>query len=132
MMSGNQLSIQRAHYSFTGLARLYYTIRYPARLTVIQRVVTEADVRQRTVATKIETAINKLCNLLTANIEIPATAELVLDVDEGSNACGYYFVDHNSKSLFWVESHKQLLPEIFGTVPATSKSHISASSALLC
>ena len=72
-----------------------------------------------------------LCNILTANIEIPTTAELVLDFDEDSNACGYYFVDHDSKSLFWVESHEGLHPEIFERVPATSKSHISASSALL-
>ena len=35
-------------------------------------------------------------------IQIPLGSELVLEIAHESNSWCYYFVDHTSKSLFWV------------------------------
>lgn len=78
---------------------------------------------------KIKQAINALDRLVKGEkVDVPATAELVLVIDNGSNTHGYYFVDHGSKSLFWPQKHEELLHDIFERVPATEKSHISASA----
>src|SRR5947209_125773 len=97
-----------------------------ACLTLIQRIVTELDIRQSDNAKKIERAFNAL-HLLAKdkNINIPKTAELMLGISDDDDTYGYYFVDHDSKSLFWAEDHK---PNIFGDVPAKEKSHISVSA----
>ncbi|OAX37512.1 hypothetical protein K503DRAFT_742598 [Rhizopogon vinicolor AM-OR11-026] len=87
-----------------------------------KRIVTEVDIRQSDNAKKIERASNALRLLAKGkNINIPETAELVLGISDDDDTYGYYFVDHDSKSLFWAESYK---PDIFEDVPAKEKSHI--------
>ena len=39
------------------------------------------------------------------NLHIPDDSELVLDILPESGSWGYYFVDHKSRSLFWVHQH---------------------------
>ncbi|OJA10981.1 hypothetical protein AZE42_06402 [Rhizopogon vesiculosus] len=87
-----------------------------------KRIITEVDIRQSDNAKKIEQVFNALrLRAKDEKIIIPKTAELVLGISDEDDTYGYYFVDHDSKSLFWAESHK---PNIFGDVPAQEKSHI--------
>jgi hypothetical protein len=64
------------------------------------------------------------------NVHLPPNPELVLELIQADGAdlmCGYYFVDHENRCLFWVEPIEMsvLLMEVKGV---TCPSHISASS----
>lgn len=36
-------------------------------------------------------------------VVVPYGYDLVLEVIPSEDACGYYFADHNTRSLFWLE-----------------------------
>ncbi|OCH88062.1 hypothetical protein OBBRIDRAFT_795599 [Obba rivulosa] len=53
---------------------------------------------------KIEHRIQVISELLAAkNLILPCNTELYLDFDEMADSCGYYFVDHGNREIFWLE-----------------------------
>jgi hypothetical protein len=52
---------------------------------------------------------------------MPNTVELFLQLDEESNSCEYYFVDHASRTEFWFEP---LPTNLLDLPPAVSPSHL--------
>lgn len=66
------------------------------------------------------------------NFEMDQTVELVLElhrsVENDEMECGYYFVDHRTRCLFWLHEYdiSEILEEVKG---ASSPSHISTGFA---
>ena len=58
------------------------------------------------------------------NIVLPESSELFLSPsDDDENSCKYYFVDHEARTVWWLNDHDsdELLPE-----PVVSQSHLRA------
>ena len=55
-------------------------------------------------------------------ITLSATIELFLEPREDLESCGYYFVDHATRSEFWID---QVSTDILDLEPVVSISHLS-------
>ncbi|KAG1751122.1 hypothetical protein EDB19DRAFT_1903981 [Suillus lakei] len=92
-----------------------------------QRVFTDADIRDPGTAVKIGKAVEKAYEeARNANIFLHSSVELALELIEqdGEEMCGYYFVDHGRRVIFWFEDYKSdlLMCNIRGV---ERKSHIT-------
>jgi hypothetical protein len=63
---------------------------------------------------------------------LPSDVDLVLDLtfgEDGEKMCGYYFADHQNRSLFWLEEFdaSTLLAEVKGVA---SLAHIGTHSTM--
>lgn len=62
--------------------------------------------------------------LVQNHIRLPDSAELFVELDDATDSCLYYFVDHAAQTEFWIEE----LPTDFLDLPAVvSDSHLRAS-----
>lgn len=50
--------------------------------------------------------------------------EIFLELDVDASSCGYYMIDHNARTEFWLDS---LTTEELYLPPAVSKSHLRSS-----
>ncbi|KAG2338460.1 hypothetical protein BDR05DRAFT_969157 [Suillus weaverae] len=73
-----------------------------------KRVFTDADVRNPGMAVRIGKAVEKAYEEAhNANILLHPSVELVLELTvKDSEECGYYFVDHERRVIFWFQDHK--------------------------
>jgi hypothetical protein len=61
--------------------------------------------------------------ILERNIVLGDSAELFLQIDDDDpQSCGYYLVDHTSRTIFWLEDVSM---EDLGIPPVISASHTS-------
>lgn len=84
-------------------------------------VVTEANIRLAEVHAKIEYWIREIeTRVSEGKISLAENAELYLDLEEQSDSCLYYFVDHTNCVLFWLEL---LTSDTLSLMPSVSASH---------
>ncbi|KAI0642660.1 hypothetical protein C8Q79DRAFT_1013332 [Trametes meyenii] len=74
----------------------------------IKRIYTDADVRDHTILAILEAFERRLCSIIQDNeLALPNDYELVLYLEERKISGGYnwlyYYVDHATRSLFWLE-----------------------------
>jgi hypothetical protein len=70
-------------------------------------------------------ACTKSVNLEDDDIDLFVQLEAKLD---GNVSCGYYFIDHAARTLFWLHDHDTAMDDIFdGLRGIYDPSHISAS-----
>jgi hypothetical protein len=63
--------------------------------------------------------------IIKRNITLADSVELLLQIDEEDwESCSYYFVDHATRTSFWLED---VSTEDFNILPAMSTSHMSTS-----
>ncbi|KAG1885203.1 hypothetical protein F4604DRAFT_1616659 [Suillus subluteus] len=90
-----------------------------------KRVFTDADVRNPETVVRIGKAVEKAYEeARNASISLDPSIELVLELmEKGNEECGYYFVDHEKRVIFWFQDHKSdlLMCNIRGV---ERKSHI--------
>ncbi|KAG1833999.1 hypothetical protein DFJ58DRAFT_735976 [Suillus subalutaceus] len=93
--------------------------------TTYLKVFTDANVRNPETAVRIGKALEKAYEeARNANIFLHPSIELVLELmEKGNEECGYYFVDHEKRVIFWFQDHKSdlLMCNIRGV---ERKSHI--------
>jgi hypothetical protein len=93
---------------------------------LIKKVYTDAYLYDPTTLEQLTACLEQITDMIrNANIDVSKN-ELVLDLqrgDDGEILCGYYFVDHAARLLFWLEAFdiSPLLSEVQG---ATMPSHI--------
>jgi hypothetical protein len=88
-------------------------------------VVTEAHVTEPGVAEQVERCIAMLRSIAAReHVELPATTDLFLEIDQDTETCSYWFADHAHRTVFWVHS---VDTEIVGLPDSFSKSHLRES-----
>jgi len=86
------------------------------------RVVTEACLYRPEIMDKVSTWIRSIEDALRIKGVTPsATTELFLEPYKSLKSCGYYFVDHTTRSEFWID---QVSTEILQLQPVVSISHL--------
>jgi hypothetical protein len=87
------------------------------------RVVTEAYLYRPEIMDKISSWTFKVEEALQIKgIKPTSTMELFLEPREDLESCGYYLVDHSTRSEFWID---QVSTELLGLPPVVSTSHLS-------
>jgi hypothetical protein len=74
-----------------------------------QRAFTDADVRNPEIAAQIGEVIEKAYEeARNANICLDSCVELALEFicDNGEAVWGYYFADHDTRTIFWYEDYE--------------------------
>lgn len=87
------------------------------------RVVTEAYLYRPEVMAKIAswtTMVQEALNI--KGIKFTGAIELFLEPREDMESCGYYLVDHSTRSEFWID---QVSTELLGLPQVVSMSHLS-------
>lgn len=79
-------------------------------ISLHQRILTDADICDPQIFTVVDESANQLLSELHQrasedNVAIPPDVELVLEliVWDDDVFCGYYFVEHRSRNLFWLD-----------------------------
>lgn len=66
-------------------------------------VVTEARVSDPGVAEQLESGLAKLRALAAEeNVDLLATTDLFLEIDQDTETCSYWFADHANRTVFWL------------------------------
>lgn len=101
-----------------------------------QRILTEAHLYDNAAyqaTTSFIHSIRSFLHLHHDQITLDPDTELVLDItlNEDAYVCGYYFVSHKRRVVFWLDEFptRYMCPE---RVPVLSFSHLSESSSSLC
>jgi hypothetical protein len=72
---------------------------------------------------KIEYAVKWVEDLISLrNVTLSNNVELFLHIDESSDAISYYFIDHLSRTQFWLD---QMPTQVLNLPPVVSHSHLS-------
>ena len=135
-MHGFRPSIPKVLYIFLNATKSVFTCCElhvsNCHTQLIKNVFTDAYLYDPTTLEQLTACLEQITELVRkANIDVSEN-ELVLDLqrgDDGEILCGYYFVDHAARSLFWLEVFdiSPLLSEVRG---ATMPSHISTPYSL--
>jgi hypothetical protein len=92
------------------------------------RLVTEAFLFDHLIFVKITFWLERISQLLAAQqMTLPLSSELFLEMEEETTSCKYYFVDHATRRLFWLDGGRtdELdLPQV------SSDDHLSKSSSV--
>jgi len=102
----------------------------------IQKIFTDADMRRgkidsQTLLTKVDALKARAIDIAGVSARMNEETETVLEVDVGSGntieSCGYYFVDHTTRMIFWAHMYDcQPDGEVLLNVKAAKRpSHIS-------
>ncbi|KZT32347.1 hypothetical protein SISSUDRAFT_1037809 [Sistotremastrum suecicum HHB10207 ss-3] len=87
-----------------------------------ESVVTEANMGDPMTCVMVSQWICQIAILVEIyGIVLQPSIELVLQPDEDNETCGYYFVDHVSRTIFWIETTTTIDQDI---APVTSVSHL--------
>ena len=93
------------------------------------KIVTEASINRSEVWDKLSEWINGVEGALRCKGILPTESmELFLQPHEDWKSCGYYFANHATRSLFWLD---QVSSELIGYDGNTSFSHLSACIPLI-
>ncbi|KAF9236646.1 hypothetical protein BU15DRAFT_76746 [Melanogaster broomeanus] len=88
-------------------------------------VVTEANLEEVETEARILDSLRVVKRELQCqDIKVPPRCELFLELDEDRSVCHYYFADHVSKGLFWLED---MSTELLNTPTAMSPSHLETA-----
>lgn len=67
-------------------------------------------------------AVRLLEHLVSGNQKaLPQASEAFLELDECMTSCGYYFVDYDTQSIFWIE---EVTTADLGLSPVMSEGHL--------
>ncbi|KAJ8693654.1 hypothetical protein PTI98_008633 [Pleurotus ostreatus] len=94
-----------------------------------KNIFTDASLRTPAVLETISGLVNSFTYFVEANgIDLDPSTELVLDLEEAGEdkgRCGYYLVDHENRSIFWLdEFEKADLPDWNEVPGVTADAHI--------
>jgi hypothetical protein len=90
------------------------------------RAVTECFLFDRLIFVKITFWLERVSQLLSAQqMVVPISSELFLELEEETNSCKYYFVDHGTRRLFWLDGGRTDDLEL---PPVSSDDHLSQSN----
>lgn len=74
-----------------------------------RKILTDADLYNHEVLCVVETYLDQIADYFKSySIDFPNDADLVLDLRQDSNnghECGYYFADHGSRCIFWLDDY---------------------------
>jgi hypothetical protein len=86
------------------------------------RIITEAYLYNNETMEKIEYAVKWMEDLISQrNVTLSDNVELFLHIDESSDAISYYFIDHLSRTQFWLD---QMPTQVLNLPPVVSNSHL--------
>lgn len=75
--------------------------------TVAPRTITDADFYDAVLQEKVLRLAQLAVKVAEArNIKLPETSELYLEPHSSNDSCYYYFVDHATQCVFWLDEHK--------------------------
>ena len=87
------------------------------------KVVTENWLYSKDVQEQLGSWIDLISNVLKQReIQLADTVELYLELEDTTKSCLYYFVDHATRSVFWLDEHST---EDLYMRPIVSDSHLS-------
>lgn len=90
-------------------------------------VVTEAQITEPGVAELLESSVAMLRALADQeNVQLPATTEIFLEIDQDTETCSYWFADHAHRTVFWLHP---LDTDASGLPESHSKRHLRESHA---
>jgi len=79
--------------------------RYYVKITGSLCIVTDVSLRNENICEKLKTAVSRIFSLVEAiEFKLPKDCELYIHVKEESVACSYYFIDHTSRTEFWLQN----------------------------
>ncbi|OAX42603.1 hypothetical protein K503DRAFT_796989 [Rhizopogon vinicolor AM-OR11-026] len=88
-------------------------------------VVTEANVHRKQIGDCLDGWLKNIDEIISQRqITIPPSSELFIELDESLSSCTYYFVNHGTKQLFWLE---QTTTELLDMGMVVSPSHIETA-----
>ena len=61
------------------------------------------------------------------NVQLPATTDLFLEIDQETETCSYWFADHANRTVFWLH---QVDTDVVGLPDSHSKNHLRESHAV--
>lgn len=74
------------------------------KVPFLQRILTEEWLFEPSTAAKIEDYIQTILNAVSFNnVAILPMSDLVVELHPGTQQCGYYFVYHPTRSIYWLE-----------------------------
>lgn len=89
----------------------------------VHRLVTEEYLFDRLTFVRITFWLEKVSQLLNAQHMVPPlSSELFLELDEETQSCKYYFVDHAMRGLFWLDGGRT---DELDLPPVSSDDHLS-------
>jgi hypothetical protein len=97
--------------------QLYFQRRFPNF-----GVVTEANVYREETENRLHGWLKFIDDLISQQeVTMPRLSELFIELDESEPTCSYYFVNHDTRRLFWLE---QISTEMLDMGMVVSNSHI--------
>jgi hypothetical protein len=97
--------------------QLYFQRRFPKF-----GVVTEANVHREETEEEVLGWLKCIDDFISQqDIAMPPLSELFIELDESESTCSYYFVNHDTRRLFWLE---QISTELLDMGMVVSNTHI--------
>ncbi|KAG2139477.1 hypothetical protein BD769DRAFT_1431984 [Suillus cothurnatus] len=88
-------------------------------------VVTEANIHRQETEDRVSGCLKSIDDrILQQQIKVPPSSELYIELDESPFACAYYFVNHDTRRIFWLEQTSTELLDM-GTI--VSDSHLDTA-----
>ncbi|KAG1902152.1 uncharacterized protein F5891DRAFT_1024977 [Suillus fuscotomentosus] len=88
-------------------------------------VVTEANVYRQETESQVSGCLKFIDDIISQQqIIIPPSSELFIELDEFPLSCAYYFVDHDTRRIFWIEQTSTELLDM-GTIVSDSHRDIA-------
>jgi hypothetical protein len=90
--------------------------------------VTEANLHSEETERGVDSWLTFIDNIISQQqIAVPPSSELFIELDESLSSCAYYFVNQDTRRLFWLE---QMSTEQLNMGTVVSSSHIGTHSKL--
>lgn len=100
--------------------QLYFHRRHPN-----YDVVTEANIRRQETENRVTGCLKLIDDTISQQqIIVPPSSELFIELDESPFSCAYYFVNHDTRRMFWLEQTSTELLDM-GTI--VSDSHLDTA-----
>ncbi|KAJ8585383.1 hypothetical protein M405DRAFT_825154, partial [Rhizopogon salebrosus TDB-379] len=97
--------------------QLYFQRRFPKF-----GVVTEANVHREETEEEVLGWLKCIDDFISQqDIAMPPLSELFIELDESESTCSYYFINHDTRRLFWLE---QISTELLDMGMVVSNTHI--------
>lgn len=85
-------------------------------------VVTEANLHRKDIENRVHSWLESIDDIIAEQqMEVPPSSELFIELDDSLSSCGYYFVNHRTRRLFWLE---QTTTELLNIGMVVSPSHV--------
>jgi len=85
-------------------------------------VVTEANLNNQDIENGVHSWLKSIQDIIsTHQVTVPPSSELFIELDDSLSSCAYYFVNHHTRQLFWLE---QTTTELLDMGMVVSGSHV--------